>query len=149
MLSFRAHVIICATLFALIIVLAIAGNALEAAGVVAQPESWKVPSLVLFSTLAVALSFSAVPVMVMLVLRFLRWSGNENVPFIKALIARQNVIIWVMWGLLGAGVAFGLLVLILGGVLGGGAGDNDGSRSRPSPANGPLSSKSRAAAKPA
>ena len=66
MFSLRAHAIICAALFGALIGIALAGNALQAAGVIHDLGRFKLPFLILIFGLFLAAGFSAVPVMVKL-----------------------------------------------------------------------------------
>lgn len=75
MLSTRAHVMIFLGLLGALIVFAIAGNALQATGVI-KPEGLGTPFKILFLLLVAALAFSAVPMMVKLVLGFQKRIGN-------------------------------------------------------------------------
>src|SRR5437879_4737236 len=108
MLSLRAHALITGGLFAALIVLGWVGNLLDATGLIPRGPGIRLTSLVIFFGLSVALVFSAVPLMVQLVLGFQVRLGNANRPVIRSLIARQRVIVLVLWGL----IALGLLVAI-------------------------------------
>jgi hypothetical protein len=108
MLSLRAHALITGGLFAALVVLGWVGNLLEATGLIPPGPGVRLASLVVFFGLSVALMFSAIPLMVQLVLGFQVRLGNTNVPVIRGLIARQRVIVFVLWGL----IALGLLIAI-------------------------------------
>jgi hypothetical protein len=108
MLSLRAHALITGGLFAALVVLGWVGNLLEATDLIPPGPGVRLASLVVFFGLSVALMFSAIPLMVQLVLGFQVRLGNTNVPVIRRLIARQRVIVFVLWGL----IALGLLIAI-------------------------------------
>ena len=116
MSSLKTHVIICASLIAAIIAIAVGGNALQAAGVVHDLGSFKLPFLILIFVLFLAFGFSAIPVMVKLVLGFQRKVGNENVPAVAAALRAENWIIYAIWGLLAAGLVVALPAAIKGGL---------------------------------
>ena len=115
MLSLRTHLLITAAIFAAIILLAIAGNALEASGAVIGSPGLRVASIILFLALTVALMFSAVPVMVKLVLGFQVAAGNGGRPLIAWLIARERAIVFTLWALLALGLAVAAPAAILDG----------------------------------
>jgi arginine exporter protein ArgO len=108
MLSLRAHALITGGLFAALVVLGWVGNLLEATDLIPPGPGVRLASLVVFFGLSVALMFSAIPLMVQLVLGFQVRLGNTNVPVIRRLIARERVIVFVLWGL----IALGLLIAI-------------------------------------
>lgn len=124
MLSLQTHVIICASLFAAIIAIAMGGNALQAAGVIHDLGVFRLPFMILIFGLFLAFGFSAIPVMVKLVLGFQRKVGNENVPAVAAALRAENWIIYVIWGLLAAGLVVALPAAIQGGLFSP-AGDNN------------------------
>jgi len=96
MLSLRAHAIICASLFAALIGIALLGNALQASGTIRDLGAYKLPFLILLFVLFVAFGFSAIPVMVKLVLGFQRTAGNENIPAVAGALAAEK---WIVYGL--------------------------------------------------
>jgi len=65
--------------------------------------------------LVLGLVFSAVPVMVMLVLGAQKHIGNENVAVVAAALRRQRTIIYVLWGLLAVGSMIAIPAAIVGG----------------------------------
>jgi hypothetical protein len=107
MLSLRAHAFIFFGLLAAIIAFAVAGNALQAAGVI-KPEGLGTPFKILFLVLVAALAFSAVPMMVKAVLGFQKTVGNQDVGAIKTAIANEKYIVFVLWGLMAAGLAIAI-----------------------------------------
>jgi hypothetical protein len=115
MLSLRTHAIICGALLAALIGIAIAGNVLESAGVAPLEGASRVVALILFFGLFTAFGLSAIPVMVMLVLRAQVKAGNQELPGIAALIRKQNVIIWSLWALIAAGLCVAIPAMIMGG----------------------------------
>ncbi|HLY04136.1 MAG TPA: hypothetical protein VKR31_00155 [Rhizomicrobium sp.] len=116
MFSLRTHVIICASLFAAILVIAIGGNALQAAGVIRNLGSLQLPFLILIFGLFIAFGFSAIPVMVQLVLGFQRQVGNENAPAVAATLRAERWIIYAIWGILAAGLIVAVPAAIKGGL---------------------------------
>jgi hypothetical protein len=116
MLSLRAHAIICASLFAALIGIALLGNALQASGTIRDLGAFKLPFLVLIFVLFVAFGFSAIPVTVKLVLGFQRTVGNENVPAVAAALRAEKWIVYAIWGLLTAGLVVALPAAIQGGL---------------------------------
>lgn len=108
MLSLRAHAVICASLFAALIGIPLAGNLLMAAGAAPPSHAWQVPLMVFYLTLFLAFGLSAIPVMVMAVIR----AQSGAVP---ALARYQIAIIWVLWGLILAGTAVALPAMVADG----------------------------------
>ena len=115
MFSLRTHAIICASLFGALLLLAIGGNALIASGMVKQPTTPSVPVMILFFALTIAFAFSAVPVMVKLVLRGHAAMGNEGAPIIRDLVRSQTLIIWLIWALMALGSAIAIPAAIMDG----------------------------------
>lgn len=115
LLTLRTHAIICGALFAALIGIAILGNVLEGAGMAPLSGASRYVALILFFGLFIAFGLSAIPVMVMLVLRAQVKAGNQDVPAIAAVIRRQNVIIWTLWGLIIAGLCVAIPAMIVGG----------------------------------
>ena len=115
MLSLRTHAIITAVIFAAIAGLATLGNAVEASGAVSATPALRRGAMITFLALAVALMFSAVPVMVKLVLGFHVALGNAGRPVIGGLIAHERTIVFVLWALLALGLAVSLPAAIIDG----------------------------------
>ena len=69
MLSFRAHAIICAILFALLLGIPIAGNIAQASGMAPPAAAPLLAFQIFYFTLFLAFGLSAIPVIVMVVLR--------------------------------------------------------------------------------
>lgn len=113
MFSLRTHAIICAALFALLIGIPIVGNALQAAGVAPPPRAVQLPFMIGYLILFLAFGLSAIPVMVMAVLRGQARIG-DGTPF-APLIRHQNKIIWAMWILILAGTVVAIPAMIQGG----------------------------------
>jgi len=118
MLSLRAHVIICASLFAALLLMVPLAGLLHATGLIKDPAAYKIPAIVIVGGLFAAFAFSAVPVIVKLVLGFQKTIGNQNVPAIRSLLSRENLIIWAMWGLMGAGLLIAIPAAIADGAFG-------------------------------
>lgn len=92
MFSLRTHALICGGIFAFTILIAVLGNILEAAGIV-LPERAQAPAQIVFFVLFLAMGFSAIPLMVKLVLAGHVRMGNADKPIIRTLIAHENRII--------------------------------------------------------
>jgi len=116
MFSLQTHTIICASLFAAILVIAIGGNALQAYGVIHDLGAFKLPFMVLIFALFLAFGFSAVPVMVKAVLGFQRRAGNQSVPAVAAALKAETWIIYAIWALMAAGVAVAIPAAVKGGL---------------------------------
>jgi len=115
MLTHRTHIMISAGIMAAIIVLAMAGNALQAGGVVEGSPSIRLTAMIVFLGLSAALMFSAVPVMVKLVLGVQAGIGNAGHPLVAGLIAHERVIVFVFWGLIALGLVIAVPAAIIDG----------------------------------
>jgi len=115
MLSLRSHAIITAGIFAAIIVLAIIGNVLEAGGALPDSPIALLASLIVFFGLCTALMFSAVPLMVKLVLGAQVRAGNAGRPVVVALIARERAIVFALWALIALGLVIAVPAAIVDG----------------------------------
>jgi hypothetical protein len=118
MLSLRAHAIICASLFATLLLIVPVAGALQSSGLIKNPAAYKYPAMMIVGGLVIAFAFSAVPVMVKLVLGFQRAIGNQNVPAIRTVLTLENVIIWTMWALMAAGLLIAVPAAIADGAFG-------------------------------
>jgi len=115
MLSLRGHVLITGAIFAALLAIGWGGNLLDALGLVPHDRALQIAVLALMLGLCVALAFSAVPLMVLIVLGFQVRIGNAGVPVIRTLIAHQRTIVFVLWGLMAAGLLIAIPAAILGG----------------------------------
>jgi hypothetical protein len=115
MLSLRGHVLITGAIFAALLAIGWGGNLLDALGLVPHDRALQIAVLALMLGLCVALAFSAVPLMVLIVLGFQVRIGNAGVPLIRMLIAHQRAIVFVLWGLMAAGLLIAIPAAILGG----------------------------------
>jgi hypothetical protein len=115
MLTLRTHVMIAVGIFAAIVLFAMIGNALQGSGVIEGSPALRLASMILFFGLGVALMFSAVPVMVKLVLGFQVRIGNAAHPAIAPLLASERTIIFVLWALLALGLVVALPAAIIDG----------------------------------
>ena len=113
MFSLRTHAIICGILFALLIGIPMIGNALQAAGVAPMSSRFGLAFMVFYFGLFLAFGLSAIPVMVMSVLKGQAKIG-DGAPF-EGLVRHQNKIIWAMWILILAGTAVALPTMIQSG----------------------------------
>jgi hypothetical protein len=110
MLSLRTHALICLGFLAALIAVAAGGNALAASGMIKDPAAIRLPGLILIFGLFLAFGFSAVPVMVLSVLRP-RGGGPPD----KGMAAAQKVITWAMWALMAAGLVIALPAMVKDG----------------------------------
>jgi len=106
---------ISAGILAAIIVLAMIGNALQAAGAVQESRPVRLTAMIVFLGLSAALMFSAVPVMVKLVLGVQAGIGNAGHPLVAGLIAHERVIVFVFWGLIALGLVIAVPAAIIDG----------------------------------
>ena len=113
MFSLRSHIIICAVLFALLIGIPIIGISLQTAGVAPPPRAVQLPFMIGYLLVFLAFGLSAIPVMVMAVLRGQAKIG-DGAPF-APLVRRQNKIIWAMWILILAGTVIAIPAMIQDG----------------------------------
>ncbi len=113
MLSFRAHVVICVVLFALLIGIPILGNILQASGVTPHPGGPLLAFQIFYFALFLAFGLSAIPVMVMIVLRGQKGVAAEP---IAAMVRNQTKIIWALWILILAGAVIAIPAAIQGGL---------------------------------
>ena len=113
MFSLRTHAIICGVLFALLIGIPILGNTLQAMGTAPPSAAFRLPFMIGYMILFLAFGLSAIPVMVMSVLKGQAKIG-DGAPF-EGLVRHQNKIIWAMWILILAGTAVALPTMIQSG----------------------------------
>jgi hypothetical protein len=115
MLSLRTHLTISAGIMAAIIALAMIGNALQAEGMVQEGPAIRLAAMIVFLGLTVALMFSLIPVMVKLVLGFQAGIGNAGHPVVAGLMARERLIVFVLWAL----IALGMIVAVPAAIIDG------------------------------
>ena len=115
MLTLRTHSIITAGLLAAIIVMAVVGTALHDNGLLADSAGMRTASAIVFFSLCAALVFSAVPLMVKLVLGVQVGIGNAGQPLIAGLIARERTIVFALWALIALGLAIAVPAAIIDG----------------------------------
>jgi hypothetical protein len=101
--GFRTWALICAVSFALLLIVGWGGNILQGTGVVRDPGAMKITFLAVMIGLLAVFAISAIPVMVHTVLGFQRGIGNANVPPVRTALTHSNLIVYVLWGLIGAG----------------------------------------------
>ena len=111
----RTFAILCAGSFLALLAIGWGGSILQASGIIHDAGAFKIPILATMLGLTALFAVSAVPVMVGLVLGFQRNIGNENVPVIRSALKRQNLIVFVIWGLMAAGAAVAIPAAILSG----------------------------------
>ena len=115
MFSLRTHVLILVAFFASLLIIGWGGAILQGMGVIRAPQALRVPMMIVMGLLVLGLVFSAVPVMVMLVLGAQKKIGNENVALVAAALRRQRTIIYVLWALLAVGSLIAIPAAILDG----------------------------------
>ncbi len=118
MWSLRTHALITGVLFALMIGIAIAGNALEAAGVIATPQEPQIWAMVLFFGLFLALGYSAIPLMLKLFLAGQSRIGNGDRSLIKGMAEHQTAIVLAFWALISCGLVLAIPAAIYDGAFG-------------------------------
>jgi len=116
MLSLRAHAWIAGGLFAGIVAFAIVGNVLHDAGVLRDGCMAQRAAMVVFFGLFLGFGYAAIPLMVKLVLRGQTAFGNADVSLVRAAMARERTIIFVLWGLITLGLAIAVPAAIMGGM---------------------------------
>jgi len=117
MLSLRTHALITGMIFVGLLAIGWGGNLLDALGLFPHQPALQIGLVVVLCALCAALAFSAVPLMVLTVLRFQVSIGNANRPVIRTMIAHQRTIVFVMWGLMAAGLLIAVPAAILDGAL--------------------------------
>lgn len=116
MFSLRTHAVIFFAIFAAIVALAVAGNVAQSYGVPRPPPPFLLLLQIVFLVLTLALGLSFIPLMVKFVLQGQIWAGNQDRPFIKTMIDHQNSIIWLIWGIIFAGLVVAVPAAIKGGL---------------------------------
>jgi hypothetical protein len=115
MFTLRTHVLILVAFFAALLIIGWGGAILQGMGVIRAPTAMRVPMMIVMGLLVLGLVFSAVPVMVMLVLGVQKNIGNENVALVAAALRRQRTIIYILWALLALGSLIAIPAAILDG----------------------------------
>jgi len=137
MFSLRTHLLISGGIFALILLMGIGGNALQAAGVIKHPEALQTPMKIIFLTIFIAFAFSLVPTMVKLFVAGQTRIGNAEEGPIRFIEAHQVAIIWAIWIIWIAGMAIATPTMIRSGFfndLGASVGNPEAGDARPTPA---------------
>jgi len=115
MFSLRTHVIITASLLALLVLIPIVGNAFAPSGVeTLGPVATRTVQIVYLGLFA-AFGLSTIPLIVKTVLRAQTKLGNEDKAPVAAVMGNQNRIIWIMMGLMLLGGAIAIPAMILDG----------------------------------
>jgi hypothetical protein len=115
MLTLRSHALITGIIFAALLAIGWGGNLLDGLGLLPHDRTIQIAVLAMMLALCIGLAFSAVPLMVLIVLGFQVRIGNAEFPPIRALIAHQRMIVLVLWGLMAAGLLVAVPAAILGG----------------------------------
>lgn len=132
MFSLRTHALISGGLLALMILMAIVGNALQASGIIKHPEGLQTPMRLVFFTIFIAFVFSLVPTMVKLFLAGQTSIGNSDKGFIRLFDRHQSGVVFTIWGIWILGAAVALPTMISSGFftdLGGRTAPNAGTNS--------------------
>ena len=108
------HVSITAGLFAAILGLAIVGNAVETSGSMPTTPAARLTAMITFGILTAGLAFSAVPVIVKLVLGA-QVRTHPGAPVLGVLVRRERAIILVLWAIMGLGLITAVPAAIFGG----------------------------------
>ncbi|MBV9556556.1 MAG: hypothetical protein JO254_05720 [Pseudolabrys sp.] len=116
MLSLRAHAWIAGGLFAAIIAFAIIGNVLHDAGLLRDGSVAQRIAMIVFFALFLGFGYSAIPLMVKLVLHGQGAIGNADVALVRAAIRRERTIVFAFWGLITLGLLAAIPAAIMGGV---------------------------------
>jgi hypothetical protein len=127
MFSLRTHALISGGLFALIIAMAIVGNAIQASGVVKHPEALQTPMKIIFFTIFIVFAFSLIPTMIKAFVAGQGAIGNADKGPIKLIERHQIAVIYGIWGIWILGFAVALPTMIRTGFftdLGGGTASN-------------------------
>lgn len=115
MLSLRSHALITGIIFAALLAIGWGGKFLDGLGLLPHDRILQIAVLAIMLALCIGLAFSAIPLMVLIVLGFQVRIGNAGIPPIRVLIARQRTIVLVLWALMAAGLLVAVPAAILGG----------------------------------
>src|SRR5579885_5988 len=115
MYSLRTHAIISCGLFAVIVLMAMVGNALQSSGIIKHPQALQTPAKIVFFSLFVVFGFSLVPTMVKAFLAGQAAIGNTDKGLIKLVERHQLALIWGIWSLWIAGFMVALPTMIRSG----------------------------------
>jgi hypothetical protein len=107
MFSLRTHAIISGSLFAAMILFAVAGNLLTGGRPLKDPTLMLGAKILIFG-LFLVFGFSLIPLMLKLFLAAQVRIGNGELGPIKTLMAHQTAVIWVIWGMFIAGMALAI-----------------------------------------
>jgi hypothetical protein len=108
MFSLKTHAIITGGLFAAMIVMAMVGGALHDNGYIADSSNSQLAAKIIFFTLFLAFGFSAIPLMVKLVLAGQTAIGNADVGVVRHVAAHETRIVIMLWVLIGLGLAIAI-----------------------------------------
>ena len=115
MFSLRTHALLSGGLLALMILMAMAGNALQASGIIKHPEELHTPMRFVFFTIFIVFAFSLVPTMVKLFFAGQTSIGNTDKGFIRLLDRHQSGVVYTIWGIWILGAAIALPTMISSG----------------------------------
>jgi hypothetical protein len=108
MFSLKIHAIITGTLFGAIVVFAIIGNVLRGQGLLADSSTAQMVAQVVFFALFLAFGYSAIPLMVKIVLAGQVKIGNGDVGLVRALVRHERNVVIVFWVLISLGLAIAI-----------------------------------------
>lgn len=108
MFSLKIHAIVTASLFAAIVVMAIVGNVLHDSGMLPDNSTSQLAARIIFFALFLAFGYSAIPLMVKIVLAGQTKIGNAEVGLVRAAVAHQARIIVAFWILITLGLAIAI-----------------------------------------
>ncbi len=116
MLSLRAHAWITAALIAAIVVFSIVGNVLHDQGILKDGSGVQSVAKYIFFGLFLAFGYSAIPLMVKLVLAGQAKIGNADVALVRTAQANETRLIIGFWALITAGLALAIPAAIKDGM---------------------------------
>lgn len=118
MFSLRTHLIISGALFGALMLVAAGGDLLTSLDIVHVSGRLRSPAFILVFGLFLAFGFSLPPVLVKSVMGVQRRMGAADSPQIRRLVAGDNLIIWLMWAVMAAGLIVALPAMLRDGFFG-------------------------------
>jgi hypothetical protein len=108
MFSLKVHAIITGALFAATVVTALIGNVLHDQGLLADSSTEQTAARMIFFKLFPAFGYSAIPLMVKIVLAGQVHIGNGDVGLVRAVAKHQTGVVIVFWILISLGLAIAI-----------------------------------------
>ena len=118
MLSLRTHLLICGGLFVLLLLAAPAMGV--AHSLIGEHGPYRYAPIAVMGAILLAFAFSAIPVMVKLVLGAQKVAGTDHLPVVKAALSAEAMVVWVIWVLMALGLAIAIPAAIGDGAFKGG-----------------------------